>query len=359
TYVDLHWSANGPGSVTPTFADVWERRTTASIGGQQLATLGIDDAAAHSCAHAYVDQWRWLRALVDIARLSALTDRGSSPQLAPSLAVSLSADVVRACFGPSSCDWPTSPPILRQRAVASSWHRQRQLDVDRAVSNRWRRSLYWAWHQDRLTAATGLADFTRTIAATALPPSSLVQAGTLVPAAAPSAVAGRALALAATRGAASPSEQTDSQVVRSNSRMSTRTRWLSRSRTGEALLLVSTARVLRATLPMASWQKLVGRKSAADSATPAVAVSPQGLERTVSLAVRRADERAPFHTTCLDQALAARWMLRRRGEHPVLVIGLNRADLSADPHAWLTGEHGGTVTGAAAMPDFVPVTEFR
>jgi len=135
--------------------------------------------------------------------------------------------------------------------------------------------------------------------------------------------------------------------------------WRARSRTVEAVLLTGAARLLRTTLPMRSWQRLAGRKEAATSSTPATVIPPKGTERRVAIAIRRAQYRSPFEANCLDQALAARWMLQRRGGHPVLVIGLNRANLSDEPHAWLAGERGSTITGGAAMPDYVPVTEFR
>lgn len=67
----------------------------------------------------------------------------------------------------------------------------------------------------------------------------------------------------------------------------------------------------------------------------------------------------PFSPSCLDRALAARWMLVRRGDRPTLTIGLQRDDLEGEAHAWLTGEHGGTVTGASGLAACAPVTDFR
>lgn len=86
---------------------------------------------------------------------------------------------------------------------------------------------------------------------------------------------------------------------------------------------------------------------------------PTGVDQDVSVAIAAASRRLPFTPNCLDKALAARWLLVRRGERPILVIGLNREDLAATPHAWLVGGSGGTVTGAGPVRDFVAVTEFR
>lgn len=40
-------------------------------------------------------------------------------------------------------------------------------------------------------------------------------------------------------------------------------------------------------------------------------------------------------TTCLRQALAVHWLLRRRGLQPELRFGVDRIDNAPDMHAWV------------------------
>ncbi len=74
----------------------------------------------------------------------------------------------------------------------------------------------------------------------------------------------------------------------------------------------------------------------------------------------RASRRLPVPTTCLDRAIAARMMLRRRGARPVVVIGLAPSDPGAawDAHAWLVGDSG-VVVGGSEAAEFTPTTQFR
>lgn len=68
--------------------------------------------------------------------------------------------------------------------------------------------------------------------------------------------------------------------------------------------------------------------------------APDGGTRAVVWAVERARRAAPG-TTCLTRALAAGWMLRRRGQPARIVIGVAVASGKLEAHAWL--ELGETV----------------
>jgi hypothetical protein len=135
--------------------------------------------------------------------------------------------------------------------------------------------------------------------------------------------------------------------------------WRHRRLVAQASAAIVSARSLRLALPAKRWEKLIGVKSPVTSDAYSHPTPPTGVDLDVSAAIAAASRRLPFTPTCLDQALAARWLLLRRGERPILVIGLNRADLSATSHAWLVGASGGTVTGAQPVAEFVAVTEFR
>jgi hypothetical protein len=68
--------------------------------------------------------------------------------------------------------------------------------------------------------------------------------------------------------------------------------------------------------------------------------APDGGTRAVVWAVDRARRAVPG-TTCLTRALAAGWMLRRRGQPARIVIGVAMASGKLEAHAWL--ELGETV----------------
>lgn len=57
-------------------------------------------------------------------------------------------------------------------------------------------------------------------------------------------------------------------------------------------------------------------------------------QRTAELAAI-AGRRGPVATTCLRQALAVYWVLRRRGLQPQLKFGVDRISATADMHAWV------------------------
>ena len=57
-------------------------------------------------------------------------------------------------------------------------------------------------------------------------------------------------------------------------------------------------------------------------------------QRTAELAAI-AGRRGPVATTCLRQALAVYWVLRRRGLQPQVRFGVDRIGATADMHAWV------------------------
>ena len=84
--VDLHWRLDPTLAALPGFDELWDRRSSFDIAGTPVARLSARDALAHSCSNAAKDDWRWLRSLVDVARLgqqpaswSGLTPRGLRP----------------------------------------------------------------------------------------------------------------------------------------------------------------------------------------------------------------------------------------------------------------------------------------
>jgi Transglutaminase-like superfamily len=79
---------------------------------------------------------------------------------------------------------------------------------------------------------------------------------------------------------------------------------------------------------------------------------------TIGWAVTRAARYVPFNAVCLPQAMAARFMLSRRGIKSVMHFGAAKGtDKSFDAHAWLDAA-GVEVTGFPAADDFAEIACF-
>ena len=97
------------------------------------------------------------------------------------------------------------------------------------------------------------------------------------------------------------------------------------------------ARALVAGVPMRRWRERV--VTAPPGATGSdTEISEDALHRARGLCriVRKVARRAPFRAVCLPQAMAAQWMLRRRGIPSHVVFGARRSgDAATEFHAWL------------------------
>ncbi len=79
------------------------------------------------------------------------------------------------------------------------------------------------------------------------------------------------------------------------------------------------ARLLVDQLPMRYWRRHLEATGGGNGGT-----GRQPLGRTVGRVVGRVARRLPFEALCLPQAMAAQWMLRRRGVSAHLWIGVGR-----------------------------------
>jgi hypothetical protein len=77
--------------------------------------------------------------------------------------------------------------------------------------------------------------------------------------------------------------------------------------------------------------------------------------REVGHTVERIARRLPWRPTCLRQALATRWLLRRRGIPTVMHLGVASAR-EMDAHAWVTVHHWSVV--GRRWGRFTPVASF-
>ena len=108
----------------------------------------------------------------------------------------------------------------------------------------------------------------------------------------------------------------------------------------EASLLLGVSRLLVLFVPFGRWRKSLGVISARpeQSATRSMAdTATQIRARAIGRQVTRAAHKVPFRAVCLPQAMAARWMLARRGIETQLYIGARRSEKGRafDFHAWL------------------------
>jgi len=127
----------------------------------------------------------------------------------------------------------------------------------------------------------------------------------------------------------------------------------------EALLFLLSARFLTVILPLRVWRKLVGtpsmeaaRNASTKLASSSLAESDLAPDEAYRLAmtVRQTSVRLPIEMTCLPQAMALFWMLKRRGYGDVklhLGVAASSEERFA-AHAWLT-LGGITVIGETDM----------
>lgn len=78
---------------------------------------------------------------------------------------------------------------------------------------------------------------------------------------------------------------------------------------------------------------------------------------SLRLAISRAASRAPFRAKCFEQALAAHWMLRRRGLSSTVHYGLSSGGEALRAHVWLASGSS-VVVGAEAMSEFSEVARW-
>lgn len=124
--IDLHWALSAARGDLPRFPQAWQRRESIALHGQRIYTLSRSDALSHVCAHAFKDQWRSIRDLIDIDRLACQLPMEALRSLANSRSVRLGASVAHALTG-SQCLAAVSlkPQSRRYEAVcAEGWTAQ-------------------------------------------------------------------------------------------------------------------------------------------------------------------------------------------------------------------------------------------
>jgi hypothetical protein len=125
---------------------------------------------------------------------------------------------------------------------------------------------------------------------------------------------------------------------------------------GEAAVMLAWARLLVLLVPHKYWRSQIADGVLAKAELPPLTESERAAVLIVSRSVARAVRNAPVALICLPQALAARWMLRRRGVATQLYLGTRQAaEEDREFHAWLKA--GRTwVTGHCNETEYVTFT---
>lgn len=118
----------------------------------------------------------------------------------------------------------------------------------------------------------------------------------------------------------------------------------------EATLALSAASLAVRWLPFRAIVRSLGGGRVQPAAT---AAQPEAI----ATAVQRASRRLPWRSVCLQQGLAAHWMLRRRGAASRLHYGLRSDAERLSAHVWVTAG-GVKVIGEEEVEPHIPVASF-
>ncbi len=121
----------------------------------------------------------------------------------------------------------------------------------------------------------------------------------------------------------------------------------------EATIFLLLAQLWLMIAPFRVVARRLGEARSADQAPECPKGSSAGLAREIGWAVRLAAAHVPFRAVCLQQGVAAKLMLRRRGVRSILSLGVAAPGLEQEPllgHAWLDAE-GVRVTGYPIPPN--------
>ncbi len=126
----------------------------------------------------------------------------------------------------------------------------------------------------------------------------------------------------------------------------------------EAFALLGIARLLVLAIPFRWLACSLGKRM--NESGMMIAESDVQHARLIGQAIRSAANNTPWQSVCLPQAVAAQWMLKRRGISATLYLGVAKDEEKPEKltaHAWLRcGEM--ILTGAAGHRQFTVVATF-
>jgi len=141
-----------------------------------------------------------------------------------------------------------------------------------------------------------------------------------------------------------------------------RASWTQRLLWLEASLCLIAACVVVQCVPFSRWKWTLGtiHPPAAEVHFRALDCLDHGVVGNVGLALEMAARKLPWQSVCLPQAVAARWMLARRGYIVEVYFGSRRAEQADEPphlHAWaVVGDL--CITGASEVTTFTPMVRY-
>jgi hypothetical protein len=119
----------------------------------------------------------------------------------------------------------------------------------------------------------------------------------------------------------------------------------------ESVLALAAARLLVLLVPFRVYSHAIGRDAESAPETRA----PGELHR-LSGAIESVSRHVPWRSKCLEQALAAKALLRRRGISNTLYVAVAR-DVALEAHAWVRSGNV-YVTGQAEFDRYTVVARF-
>ena len=119
----------------------------------------------------------------------------------------------------------------------------------------------------------------------------------------------------------------------------------------ESVFALAVARLIVLLVPFRVYSRAMGR----DGESPAETIEPDHV-RQVSRAIESASRHTPWRSKCLEQAFAAKAMLRRRRIPNTLYIALAR-EVGLEAHAWVRSGDV-CVTGQAEFERYTVVARF-
>lgn len=127
----------------------------------------------------------------------------------------------------------------------------------------------------------------------------------------------------------------------------------------EAVFLLAVARFCVRFLKFRHYAGLLGPQCDGEMAKPVKADQETSEEiQAIGQEIKRAANNVPWQSVCLPQAIAGKWMLKRRGITSDLYLGLAKDEsTNLKAHAWLVAGDV-PVTGVASKESFTQVARF-
>jgi len=125
----------------------------------------------------------------------------------------------------------------------------------------------------------------------------------------------------------------------------------------EAWCFLAMARCMLVFLP---FKKVVPFLCKVTTATVTNIENDNAIFTRISLAISRGSYYSPWRAKCLEQALAAKMMLKRRGYSNTIYFGIHKSETSQKikAHAWLE-TNGVIITGGNNLEQYTVISSFK